>query len=49
MSQIGTIMNQIFWIQYPRYGRQMLRPPNELLGFERNKIKEYKKKSIYSP
>jgi hypothetical protein len=26
-------MNQKFWIQYPRYGHQMLRPFGELLGF----------------
>jgi hypothetical protein len=38
------IMDSILW-----YGHQMLRPPNELLGFERNKIKEQKKKSPYSP
>jgi hypothetical protein len=27
----------------------MLRPPNEILGFERNKIRAQKKKSPYSP
>jgi hypothetical protein len=26
-------MNQKFWIQYPQYGRQMLRPLDELSGF----------------
>jgi hypothetical protein len=31
------------------YGDQMLRTPNELLGFERNKIREQKIESFYLP
>ncbi len=40
-------MNQKFQIQYLQFGCQMLKPPNELLGFERNKIEEQKIKSSY--
>ncbi len=32
-----------------QYGCQMLMPPGELLGFERNKIREQKIKSSYYP
>jgi hypothetical protein len=38
--QIGVIMNHKFWIQYPWYSCQMLRPLSELPAFGRNKIKE---------
>ncbi len=41
-------MNQKFSIQYLQYGCQMLKLPDELLGFERNKIEEQKIESFYS-
>jgi hypothetical protein len=42
-------MNHKFWIQYPLYDHQMLRPLGELLGFRKNKIREEKVKSSYFP
>jgi hypothetical protein len=42
-------MNQKIWIQYSWNGHQMLRPPCELPFFERNKTREQKIKSSYSP
>jgi hypothetical protein len=42
-------MNQKNLIQCVWYGCQMLGPLDELLGFERNKIMEKKKKSLHFP
>jgi hypothetical protein len=33
ITNICPNMNTKLWIQYLRYGHQMLRPPSELLGF----------------
>ncbi len=36
--KLGTELEIL--VQYSQYGHQMLRPPNELPGFESNTIKE---------
>ncbi len=42
-------MNYKFWIQYPQYGCQMLRPFVELSSFKRNTIREQKVIFFYFP
>jgi hypothetical protein len=42
-------LDVVHYLWHICYGYQLLRPPSELLGFERNKIREQKIKSLYFP